>query len=106
MSALELRDAINKALAATYVETVTVKGLMVTLITVETMKATVLNSKVGSFLHLIPDTISVHLDMQVMHLLVHRIWTACSMETIAAELTTFNSGLVLAGTPRWLTTLE
>jgi len=104
MSELELRDKINKALVGTYVQTVTVEGLTVTLITMETMKATALNSKVGSFLHLIPGTVSVHLDRPVMHLLLHGIPTSCSIETIATNLTTFNSGLALAGTPRWLTT--
>jgi len=36
MSALDLRDEINKALVGTYVQTVTVKGLTVTLVTMET----------------------------------------------------------------------
>ena len=106
MSALDLRHAINKALAGTYVQMVTVKGLTVTLTTMESTKATLLNSRVGSFLHLIPGTVSVHLDMPVTHLLVHGIPTLYSMDDVATELTTFNSGLALAGQPRWLTTEE
>ena len=53
-SALDLRDDINLALAATYVQTVSIRGNTVTLTTMESIKATSLNSKVGSFLHLIP----------------------------------------------------
>jgi len=59
MSALELRAEINKALAGTYVQMVTVKGLTVTLTTMESTKASLLNTKVGTFLHLIPGTVSV-----------------------------------------------
>lgn len=106
MSALDLRDTINKALAGTYVQIVTVKGLTVTLTTIESTKATVLNSRVGSFLHFIPGTVSVQLDTPVTHLLVHGIPTSYSIEEIATELTTFHSGLALAGQPMWLTTEE
>jgi len=106
ISALELRDEINKALVGTSVQIVTVNGLTVTLTTMESTKATLLNSKVGSFLHLIPPTVSVHLDTPLTHLLVHGIPTSYSMNAIASELTTFNCGLALAGQPRWLTTEE
>jgi hypothetical protein len=104
MTALELRNEINHALAATFVQTVTLKGNTVSLTTMESVKATTLNSKVGAFLHLIPGTVSVHLDTPVTQLLVHGIATSCSMATIATELTTFNSGLALTTQPRWLTT--
>jgi len=72
----------------------------------ESTKATLLNSKVGSFLHLIPGTVSIHLDTPVTHLLMHGIPTSYSMDTVPTELTTCNSGLALAGQPRWLTTEE
>jgi len=103
-TALDLRDHINLALAATYVRTVSLQGNTVTLTTMESIKATSLNSKVGTFLHLIPGTVSVHLDTPVSHVLVHGIPTSKSLAEIATELTTFNTGLSLTGQPRWLTT--
>jgi len=103
-SALDLRDDINLALAATYVQTVSIRGKTVTLTTMESIKATSLNSKLGSFLHLIPGTVSVLLDTPVSHVLVHGIPTSKSLVAIATELTTFNTGLSLTGQPRWLTT--
>ena len=62
------------------------------------MKATVLNSKVGFFRHLILGTVSVHLDTPVTYLLVPRRLTSYSMDTIATKLTTCISGHALAGT--------
>jgi len=103
-SALDLRDDINLALAATYLKTVSIRGNTVTLTTMESIKATSLNSKVGSFLHLIPGTVSVPLDTPVSHVLVPGIPTSKSLVEIATELTTFNTGLSLTGQPRWLTT--
>ena len=105
-TALELRDEINQAINATYVQTVTIRGNDVTLTTMESVKATSLNSKVGAFLHLIPGTTIVQLDTPVTQLLVHGIPTTYAMATVAAELTTYNAGLALAGQPRWLTTEE
>ena len=69
----------------------------------ESIRATLLNSRVGAFLHLIPGTLSVHLDTPVTQLLVHGLPTASSLDTITNELTTFNTGLALTGKPRWLT---
>jgi len=43
---LELRDNINQALAETYVPTVSIKGDIVTLTTMESTGATMLNSQV------------------------------------------------------------
>jgi len=103
-TALDLRDDINLALAAAYVQTVSLRGNIVTLTIMESIKATLLNSKVGIFLHLIPGTVSVHLDTHVSHVLVPRIPTSKSLAEIATELTTFNTGLSLTGQPRWLTT--
>ena len=76
---------------------------MITLTTMETTKATYLNSRVSSFLHLIPGTISVHLDTPMTQLLVHGIPTGQTLTTILTELTTFSPGLALTSQPRWLT---
>jgi len=65
----------------------------------ESIKATSLNSKVGSFLHLIPGMVSVLLDTPVSHVVVHGIRTSKSIVEIATELTTFNTGLPLTGHP-------
>jgi len=70
---LDLRDDINQALAATYVQTVSLRGNTVTLTTMESVKAISLNSKAGTFLHLIPWTVSVHMDTPMSHILVRRI---------------------------------
>ena len=103
-TALDLRDDINLVLPATYVQTVSLRGNTVTLTTMESIKATSLNSKVGTFLHLIQGTVSVHLDTPVSHLLVHGIPTPKSLVEIANELTPFKTGLSLTSQPRWLTT--
>jgi len=103
-TALDLRDDINLALAATYVQTVSLRGNTVTLTTMESIKAPSLNSKVGTFLHLIPGTVRVHLDTPVSHVLVHGIPTSKSLAEIVYQLTTFNTGLSLTSQPRWLTT--
>ena len=103
---LENRNVINTALAGTYIQTVSVKGNTITITTMESIRATSLNSKVGTFLHLIPGTMSVHLDTPVIQLLVHGLPTSSSLDAIATELTTFNPGLALTGQPRWLTTDE
>jgi len=99
-TALDLRNNIDLALAATYVQTVPLWGHTVTLTTMESIKATSLNSKVGIFLHLIPGTVSVHLDTPVSHVLVHGIPTSKSLAEIANELITFNTGLSLTNQPR------
>jgi len=72
----------------------------------ESVKAASLNSKVGRFLHLIPGSISVHLDALMTHILVHGIPTSKTLAEIANELTTYNTGLSLTQQPRWLTTDE
>ena len=101
---LDLRDDNNLALAATYIQTVSLRGNTVTLTTMELIKATSLNSKVGIFPQLIPGTVSVHLDTPESHILVHGIPTSKSLAKIANELTTFNTGLSLTSQPRLLTT--
>ena len=82
----------------------TIKGDTVTLTTMEVLKATTLNSKVSTFLHLIPGTISVHLDLPITQLLVYGILTSETLSTITTELTTYSPGLALVSQPRWLTT--
>jgi len=101
---LYLRDDINLALAATYVLTVSLPGNTVTLTTMESVKATSLNTKVGTFLHLIPGTVSIYLDTGVSHVVVPGIPTSKSLAEIVNELTTYNTGLSLTTQPRWLTT--
>ena len=102
-TALDLRNDINHALAGTYLQTVSISGNTVTLNTMENVKATTINGKIGTFLHLIPGTVSVHLDAPTTQLLVHGIPTGETLDTIATELTTFNTGLALTRQPRWLT---
>ena len=68
---LELRNEINTALAGTYIQSVSVKGNTITINTMESIRATSLNSKVDTFLHLIPGTVSVHLDTPDTQILVH-----------------------------------
>src|SRR5437588_10970438 len=82
-TAVELRDSINKALSATYVQTISLEGGNVTITTMDSVKATTLNSKVSAFLHLIPATTTVHLDSPATQLLVHGIPTPHSLATIA-----------------------
>jgi len=101
---LDLREDINLAPAATYVQSISLRGNTVTLTTIESIKASSLNSKVGTFLHLMPGTVSVHLDTPRSHVLVHGIPTSKSLAAIASTLTTFNTGLSLTSQPRWLTT--
>ena len=50
---LELRNEINTALASTYIQTVSVKGNTIMITTMESIRATSLNRKVGTFLYLI-----------------------------------------------------
>jgi hypothetical protein len=71
--------------------------------TMETVKATSLNSKFSQSLHLIPGATTVHLDSLSAQLLVHGIPSSYSLADIGRELTTFNTGLALTQQPRWLT---
>ncbi|RPA92600.1 hypothetical protein L873DRAFT_1859899 [Choiromyces venosus 120613-1] len=103
---MELRDAINKELSSTYVQTISLIGGNVTITTTETVKMTLLNSKAFTFLHLIPGATSVHLDIPATLLLIHDLPTCHSLATITTEPTTFNSGLALTQQLRWLTSDE
>src|SRR5205807_4782811 len=95
--------SINKALSATYVQTISLEGGNLTITTMDSVKATTLNSRVSAFLHLIPGTTTVHLDSPATQFLVHGIPTIHSLATIVTKLTTFNTGLALTQEPRWLT---
>ena len=85
-TALDLRNDINHALAGTYLQTVSINGNTVTLNTMENVRATALNGKIGTFLHLIPGTVSVQLDAPTTQLLVHGIPTGETLDVIATEL--------------------
>ena len=98
-----IRDSINSALNAVIIQRVECNpsnDLLFT--TMETVRATSLNSKISQFLHLIPGTTTVHLDSPTAQLLVHGIPTSHSLADIGKELTTYNTGLALAQQPRWL----
>ena len=101
---LDLRDDINLALAGSPIQTVAIRGNVITLTTMDSVKATSLSSRVGTFLHLISVATNVSLDSPVTQILVHGIPTSSALSEIATELTTFNTGLALTGQPRWLTT--
>ena len=103
-SVVTVRDSINTALQATLIQRVVCRpNNDITLITMDTVRASSLSSRVSQFLHLIPGTTSVLLDDPTAQLLVHRIPTTHSLDTIAREITTFNSGLALSQRSRWLT---
>jgi hypothetical protein len=69
----------------------------------ETFKATALNSSASTFLHLIPGTSSVHLDMPMTQLIVYSIPTSHALLNIGEELITYNTGLILSQEPCLLT---
>ena len=103
-SVVTVRDSINTALQATLIQRVVCRpNNNITLITTDTVRAFSLSSRVSQFLHLIPGTTSVLLDDPTAQLLVHGIPTTHSLNTIAREITTFNSGLAHSQRPRWLT---
>ena len=64
-TALDLWNDITVVLAETYVQTITNKGSVVTLTTMQSIKGASLNSKFSTFLHLILGTVSVHQDSPV-----------------------------------------
>jgi hypothetical protein len=74
--------------------------------TMDTVKASSLNSKISQFLQLIAGVTTVHLDSPSAQLLLHGIPTSYALVDIGRELTTFNTGLALAQQLRWLTSDE
>jgi hypothetical protein len=106
-SVITIRDSVNAALNAILIQCVEcnpANHLM--FITMDTVKATSLNSKISQILNLIPGVTNVHLDSRSAQLLVHAIPTSYALADIGRELTTFNTGLALAQLPRWLTSDE
>src|SRR5205807_4048570 len=92
-----IRDSINAALQATLIqrdECNPANDILIT--TMDTVKATSLNSKISQFPHLIPGTTTVQLDSPSAQLLVHGIPTSYSLADIGKELTTYTTGLALA----------
>src|SRR5437588_5669549 len=76
-STIAISDSINTALQATFIQGVErnpANDLL--LITIDTVKATSLNSKISQFHHLIPGTTTVHLDSPTAQLFVHNIPTS------------------------------
>ena len=101
-STVAIWDSINTALQATLIQRIVCRpDNNLTLITMETVKATLLSNKV-SLLHLIPGTTTVRLDFPTVQILVHGLPTDRSLSDIAQELTTqaFNTGLALSRPPR------
>jgi len=80
---LELRNEMNNALTGAHIQTVSKMGNTIMITTMELIRATSLNSRVGVFLYLIPGTVSVHLDTPVRQLLVHGLPTSSSLDAIA-----------------------
>jgi hypothetical protein len=73
-SIIAIRDSINTALNVILiqrVESYPTNDLMFT--TMDTVKATSLNSKISQFPHIIPSVTAVHLDSPSAQLLVHGI---------------------------------
>src|SRR5436853_5941539 len=102
-SIIAIRDSINTALQATLIQRVecnSANDLLIT--TMDTVKATSLNSKISQFLHLVPGTTTIQLDSPSAQLLVHGIPTSYTLPTIGKEFATFNTGLALTERPRWL----
>ncbi|RPA88945.1 hypothetical protein L873DRAFT_1796399 [Choiromyces venosus 120613-1] len=73
LTMMKLWDAINKALSSTYIQTISLTGGNFTITTMDSVKATSLNSKASTFLHLIPGTTTIHLDTPATQLLVHSL---------------------------------
>src|SRR6266566_1161103 len=110
---MELRDALNKALGYTVILSVQVARTSaggnlgnVSLTLMENLLASKLYAKIGEHLAIIPGAISLHLDTPIVQMVVHGVPTSLPLESLQQELTTFNPGLVMASTPRWLTKPE
>ena len=71
-STVAIQDSINTSLQATLIQRIVCRpDNIITLITMETVKAASLSNKVSSFLHLIPGTTTVRLDFPTVQILVH-----------------------------------
>src|SRR5260221_3885039 len=110
LSALQLRDALNKALGYTAVISTQVsRGASgsntgnVSITLMENLLASKLYARVGEHLNTVPGAVSLHLDHPIVQVVVHGVPVDMPPELLQTELTTFNPGLSLASTPRWLT---
>jgi hypothetical protein len=93
---ISIRDSINTALHTTLIQSVEgnpANHLMFS--TMHTVKATLVNSKISQFLHIIPGITTVHLDSPSTQLLVHGKPTSYFLTDIGRELTIFNTELTL-----------
>jgi hypothetical protein len=72
----------------------------------DTVKATLLDSKISQFFLLIPGITKVLLDSPSAQLPVHKMPISYTLAHIGRELTTFNTALALEQQPRWLTSDE
>src|SRR6266566_3300498 len=110
LSALQLRDALNKALGFTAVLSTQVsRGASgrntgnVSISLMENLLTSKLYARVGEHLNTVPGAVSLHLDNPIVQVVVHGIPVDMPLELLQTELTTYNPGLSLASTPRWLT---
>src|SRR5258708_12752994 len=69
----------------------------------ENLLAPKLYARVGEHLNTVPGAVSLHLDNPIVQVVVHGVPVDMPIELLQIELTTFNPGLSLASTPRWLT---
>jgi hypothetical protein len=67
-----------------------------TLVTMELVTATALNSMASTFFYLIPGTSSVYRDGPTTQLIIHGIPTSHALLNIGEELTTYNTGLIVS----------
>jgi hypothetical protein len=110
---VQLRDALNKALGFTAaLSTQVSRGASgsntghVSITLMENLLASKLYARVGEHLNTIPGAISLHLDTPLVQMVVHGVPTDLDLESLQQELTTYNPGLIMASTPRWLTKHE
>jgi hypothetical protein len=100
---IAIRDSINSAINATLIQCLEcnlLNDLIFT--TMDTVKVTLLNSKIPQFLDNIPDITINYLDSPSAQLLLQGIPSSYSFTDIGKVLTTFNTGLALLQQLRWL----
>src|SRR5258706_1392025 len=109
---MELRDDLNKALGSIAILSVQISRSSggdtgnVSITLMENLLASKLYGKIGENLAIIPGALSLHLDSPIVQMVVHGVPTSLPLESLQQELTTFNPGLVMASSPRWLTKPE
>jgi len=109
---MELRDDLNKALGSIAILSIQIScssggdTANVSITLMENLLASKLYGKIGENLAIIPGALSLHLDSPIVQMVVHGVPTSLPLESLQQELTTYNPGLVMASTPRWLTKPE